>query len=48
MTVNEAIKKLQELSKQGYGDMPLVDSADFVVTDFILDEENYDRVWVAN
>lgn len=48
MTVDEAINKLQELSKQGYGDIFLVDSENIIVEDLLIDEDNYDKVWVAN
>lgn len=48
MTVKEALKKLQELSNQGYDDIPLVDNNNCIVEDLIVDEDNYDKVWIAN
>lgn len=48
MTVDEAVEKLQELSKQGYGNIPLVDDENIIVEDLVIDEEYYNKVWVAN
>lgn len=48
MTVDEAIKSLQKLSQEGYGELPLLDVKDETIVDFVLDEDAFSKVWVWN